>query len=231
MAQKNNSSNFLLVLFFSILVGLLYILPPIYIWKNLANKNEPFVLAQLSTYKDELTVYLPRAREVYDGHLLAQDLYFDEQSPTVLNILPTWFFSVFIYLFSGDINLAYLSAQFFFITIIFILLFYLGLFLFGNSKLWALFFALIGVLTPLLFANYRFDLNSPIAVLKDLASLSVKQFIPIVRTQIHKMFLARIDDPLLTYPIYISAILSLIIFWCKPRFLNAVFLMCLLQLF
>ncbi len=221
MAQKLNK-NFWIVIFFSILVGLLYVLPPIFVWKYFSNRNESFVLASFSTYQDELTVYLPKAREVYDGHLLTRDLYFDEQKPTVLNVLPTWFFAVFIYLFSGNINLAYLSAQFFFIAVIFILLFYLGLFLFGNSKPWALFFGLIGVLTPLLFANYRFDFNSPLAAFKDLASLSVKQFIPIARTQIHKMFLARVDDPLLTYPIYISAIFSFIVFWRKPKIVGAV---------
>ncbi len=214
--------NFWVVAFFSILVGLLYVLPPIYIWDTLAKNDEPFILARLSTYQDELTVYLPRAREVYDGYLLPRDLYFDEQKPTVLNILPTWFFSVFIYMFSGNINLAYLSAQFFFIAIIFTLLFYLGLFLFNNSKPWALFFGLIGVLTPLLFANYRFDWHSPLIALNDLVSLSVKQFIPIARTQIHKMFLARVDDPLLTYPIYISAIFSFIVFWRKPKIVWAV---------
>lgn len=204
------------------MVGVMYIAPPFLIWGHLNSAGKPFVLAQLSTYKDELTVYLPRAREVYDGHLLARDLYFNEPGPTVLNILPTWFFSIFIYLFSGNINLAYLSAQFFFIAVIFILLFRFGLFLFGNSKPWALFFGLTGVLTPMLFSNYRIDLHSPTVALKDLISLSVKQFVPIVHTQIHKMFLARVDDPLLTYPIYISAIFSFIAFWRNPKTTRAV---------
>lgn len=45
----------------------------------------------------------------------------------------------------------------------------------------------------------------------------VKQFIPLVNTQIEKLYFARLDYPLLVFPLYLAAIISLIAFWKKPK--------------
>lgn len=198
----------------TILVGLLYILPPLFVWRYINNFDEPFILAQLETYKDEIKDYLPRAREVYDGHFSPKDAYFEEQRPTVLNPLPSLLFSLFIFLFKGDINLAYLGAQFFLSGLIFLLFYFLGRCLF-ESKLWQIFFALVGVLTPLSFLFYRWS-DDIWGSLNEIVSITIKQFIPLVRTQTHKLYLARIDDPLLTYPFFLTAIVFFFKFWLKP---------------
>jgi len=200
----------------AIMAGFLYIGPPTMLWRHYDNSGEPFVLAQLKTYRDELYTYLPRAREVYDGHFPPAELSLDEQRPTILNALPPLLFSGFIFSFKGNINLAYLAAQFFFSGLIF-LLFYILARIVMKSKLWALLLAFIGVLTPIP-QILPFNYNG----FSEFLSLFVKNFIPFVRTPIDKMFLARIDDPLLTYPIYLSAIILLFIFWKNPRFITAI---------
>src|SRR3989344_7390105 len=132
-------TSFWLVAAGAFLVGALYILPLAFVWRYFNSIGEPFVLAQLGTYRDELTVYLPRAREIYDGHFPPRDLYFEEQRPTVLNPLPPLLLSLFIFLFKGNINFSYLAAQFFFSGIIFILFYLLGRFFF-EKKIWGFFF-------------------------------------------------------------------------------------------
>ncbi len=222
MAQKSSSRNFWLVSFFSILVGLLYILPPIFVWNTFVQRDEPFVLAQLSTYKDELTVYLPRAREIYDGHFPPADLYFDDQKPTVMNPLPSLFFSFFIYLFDGNMNLAYLGAQFIFGSIIFAL-FYLVTFQLTNSQRWSFFWSFLGALTPLSFIFYRWGLDTGfVNNIVNIFTTIIKQFIPIVKTPIHKLYLARVDDQLLTYPIFLLTLLSFFKWWRNPTIFKAI---------
>ena len=103
-------------------VGVLFILPPLGIWNHFSENNQsldaaqdkPFALATLSAYRDELYSYLPRAREIYDGHFPPAELSLDEQGPTPFNALPSLFLAGLIAIFGGNINLAYLAAQFIF---------------------------------------------------------------------------------------------------------------------
>lgn len=44
----------------------------------------------------------------------------------------------------------------------------------------------------------------------------VKQFIPVVQTQIEKLYFARLDYPLIVFPLYLGAIITLFLFWKKP---------------
>lgn len=200
-------------------MGFLYIGPPLMISQNFKDSGNEFVLAQYKTYRDSLTAYLPRAREIYDGHFPPAELYGDDPSaPTVQNSLPSFFFASFLYLFKGNLNLAYLGAQFFFPAVIFSLFAFLGWFLW-RSKLWAMFFGLVGTLTPI-------PLKLPFYKWQGFAEFQaffINNFIPFVKTQFDQLYLARIDEPLLTYPIYLWAIAAFIIFWQKPSLRLGVF--------
>jgi len=200
-------------------VGLAYSLPPILIARSLHNSGQPFLLAQFGTYKDEMTVYLPRAREIYDGHWPPQDLYFNEERPSALNPLPPTLFAPFLFLFQGNVNRAYVAAQFVFAAVIF-LLFYAAGWGLSRSRLWSILIGLLATLTPLatLFYQWVASYEKNWSGIVSLSAVIVKQFVPVVNTEIHKLFLARIDDPLLTYPIYISAIALLFWFWRQPSF-------------
>ncbi len=193
----------------ALVVGVLNILPPILIGLNISNSGNDFVLAQQSGYRDEFFQYLPRAREVFDGHFPPRNIFSGTSGPSPLNPLPSALFSPFLFLFGGNLNWAYISAQFVFAVIIFLLFFWLG-WAMVRSKLWAVFFALVGVFTqiPQLIFRY-YD--------RDFLGISLKKFIPIVRTPIDKMYFARIDDPMLTYPILLAAIISFYFFWIKPK--------------
>lgn len=200
----------------ALLVGVLYIGPTISIKKQFEKSGYSFVLAQYKTYRDSLQAYLPRAREIYDGHFPPAELYGPVNGATIQNSIPSVLFSLFIFLFS-NINFAYLGAQFVFSGIIFIFLYVLGRFLF-NSKTWSWFFALTGVLSPII-------LKLPFYKWKGLAEFQaffINNFLPFVRTQFDQLYLARIDEPLLTYPLYLAAIFFFFKFWYKPSFLMSI---------
>jgi glycosyltransferase involved in cell wall biosynthesis len=199
-------------------VGFLFIVPPLAIRNYFIKADQPFVLATLGAYRDELYTYLPRAREIYDGHFPPADLSLDQQGATPFNVLPSLIFSGLLALSGGSVTAAYLAAQFLFSGVIFILLYFLGRLIF-KEKTWAFFIALAGVLTPFLINVFNFDFKDDLKILFD---YTVKQFAPFVRTQIDKLRLARLDEPLLTYPVYLSAFLAFLAFWKNPRTRNAV---------
>lgn len=207
---------FLLV---AVLVGFLYVGPPLMVWDSFKDAGNEFVLAQYKTYRDSLQAYLPRAREIYDGHFPPAELYGPQSSlPTIQNPLPSLFLAGFLYLFSGNLNWAYLGAQFFFSGVIFTLFYLLGLVLW-KSRLRAMFFGLVGVLTPipLKLPFYKWE------GLAEFRAFFINNFIPFVKTQFDQLYLARVDEPLLTYPIYLLAIIAFFIFWQKPSLRSAIF--------
>lgn len=198
----------MLLVISAMLVGIIYILPPLLIWNNFNESGYPFVLVQPDTYADELVNYLPRAREVYDGHAPPEGVYAYESGPTIMNPLPPMIFWFFLYISEGDVNSAYILAQFFFSIIIFLLLYLLGRLL-SFPWLWSLFFAFVGVLTQIpqqIFNIFNYQPQD------QYWGIIFKNFIPIIRSPVHKMYLARIDDPLLTYPILLMAICFFFIF-------------------
>ncbi len=163
---------------------------------------------QQNVYRDEFFQYVPRAREVFDGHFPPAGVYAGESGPSPLNPLPPLIFSLFLRLFSGEVNWAYLTAQFFFTSLIFFLFFVLGRLIF-NSRSAAVFFSLVGTLTQipqLLFRYYD----------RDYLGITVKKFMPIVRTPLDKMYFARMDDPMLTIPVLLAALITLYLFWIQP---------------
>lgn len=136
----------LFLLVSALLVGILYIAPPLLVRYHLEKDGRVFAL-NYEVYRDEL-LYLSRAREVYDGHFPPSDLHFDEQPPTVQNPLPSLLMAGFMKLYNGNPTKAFLLAQFVFPAIIFLLFYLLGKTLF-ESNLWAFFLAYAGVLTPI----------------------------------------------------------------------------------
>ncbi|MEK7629046.1 MAG: hypothetical protein AAB394_00800 [Patescibacteria group bacterium] len=139
----------------SILVGILYILPPLVIKQQFEAKEQPFVL-NYAIHRDEL-IYMNRAREIYDGHWPPVDIYFDDQGKTVLNAIPSLIMTTFLTVFDGNVVTSYLSAVFIFSLIIFLLFFLLGRILFNRSFIWSLLFAYIGILTPIALRILNFD--------------------------------------------------------------------------
>lgn len=191
----------------ALLVGLLYVGPHLLIRSALVGNGQPYVLIQDANYSDEINAYAPRAREVYDGHWPAGDVYFESNLPSVFPALPSLFMGSFIYLAGGNINFAYLAALFVFTGAIFLLFYWLAKILVGN-KWWSILLALAGVLTPV-----AIHLPRAFKSLGLFADIVLKNFYPFVQTPLHKLFFARFDDPLLTYPIYLLAIITLILFW------------------
>ncbi|MBI2453960.1 MAG: hypothetical protein HYV54_00045 [Parcubacteria group bacterium] len=214
---KISISELILIFLSSLLVGWLYVGPPVMIRKNFIDSGHEFVLTQYKTYRDSMHVYLPRAREVYDGHYPPAELYDSNKGLTIQNLLPTTLFAAFVFLFEGNIDYAYLGAQFLFIGVIFALFYILGRILF-NSRVWSLFFSLTAVLTsiPLRLPFYKWQGWS------EFQAFFINGFFPMVRTQFDQLYLARIDEPLLTYPVYIAAILAFFIFWRRPTMVSAI---------
>ena len=203
----------------AIVAGFLFIAPPLALKHYFEASGKHFVLAQLKTYRDELYTYLPRAREIYDGHFPPAELSLDQQGPSPLNALPSLVFSSFIFLSGGNINAAYLLAQFVFSAIIFILLYILGRLLL-RSRPWAFLMATLGTLTPILPGVFSFDFKNDPNVL---FNFTIKQFVPIVNTQIDKLSLSRIDSPLLVLPFYLLSIIFFILFFRQPKFILTIF--------
>lgn len=138
----------------SLTVGLLYILPPLIITRHLQKSGQPFVL-NYNIHRDEL-LYMSRAREIYDGHWPPADPHFTEQTPTVLNPFPSLIMAGALKLFRGNPNTAYLALIFMVPAILFVIFFWLGQYLFNDFR-WALFFAYVGILTPIALRILNFD--------------------------------------------------------------------------
>ncbi len=205
------------VLVLALTVGFFYAGPPVMIQRNIEASGEEFVLSQYKTYRDSLQAYLPRAHEVYDGHFPPSELYATEQPPTIQNILPTAVFSSLMFLFQGNTDSAYIAAQFIFSGVIFMIAYLLGRALF-ISRLRAIFFSLMAVLTPIIVKLPFYKWQG----LAEFQAFFLNNFIPFVNTQFDQLYLARIDEPLLTYPVYLLAILATYIFWRNPSRMAAI---------
>lgn len=196
----------------SILVGSLYIGPALAIKGYFERSGEEFTLAQFKTYRNSLLHYLPRAREVYDGNFPPADLSSDTRGqPTVMNTLTSTLFAASIFIARGNMNAAYLLTQFIFSAMAFV-----GFYLVGRtileSQLWSVLMALVGTLTPIPGKLPFYDWQG----WSDFLAFFVKNFIPVVKTQFDKLYLAQIDNPLLTMPFYLITLAALYHFWKKP---------------
>lgn len=138
----------------SLIVGLFYIWPPLIINQYLQKAGQPFVL-NFNIHRDEL-FYMSRAREIYDGHWPPTDLHFTEQTSTVLNPFPSLIMAGALKLFRGNPNTAYLALIFMVPAILFVIFFWLGQYFFNDFR-WALFFAYVGILTPIALRILNLD--------------------------------------------------------------------------
>ncbi|MDP1719257.1 MAG: hypothetical protein Q8L24_02425 [bacterium] len=202
----------------ALVVGLLYIAPPLALRKHFVENGQRFVLAQFKTYRNSLYHYLPRAREIYDGHFPPSDLAAGQQdSPTINNLLPSSIFAALLKIFNGSTNRAYLAAQLIFSALIF-LAFALISWLLTRSKIWASFFGLVGVLTPIPLKLPFYNWHGA----SEFSSFFLNNFIPLARTQFDKLYYSLIDNPLLTTPFLLAAITASYYFWIKPSKKTAV---------
>lgn len=138
----------------AVLVGILYISPPLLINYHLSQQGKPWLL-NYEVHRDEL-IYMARAREVYDGHFPYSDSHFAQAQPTITNPLPSLIIAAFLWVAGGNSDYAYLVAIFVFSIIIFLLFYWLGKILFQSFS-WALLFAYVGILTPIALRILNFD--------------------------------------------------------------------------
>ncbi|MEK7640491.1 MAG: hypothetical protein AAB389_00645 [Patescibacteria group bacterium] len=194
----------------AIFVGLLYVAPQLLIRRKLIADGKPFVLSQFFYTSDEAHNYLQRNREVYDGGFPPKDLFFDGDRPNIFPILPAIIFTPYIWFFS-DLNLAYLALSFDLSALMFLAFFGLGWVISEKKYLWSIFLGLFGALTPAAIHMPRAFLSPA-----NFSNIVVKNFYPGISTLLDRLFLNRMDDPLITFLIYIPAITLLIAFWKNP---------------
>ncbi|MBI4119964.1 MAG: hypothetical protein HY454_00700 [Parcubacteria group bacterium] len=216
--MTTKSTEIIIIASLSILVGSLYIGPPLMIKEYFERSGEEFTLAQFKTYRNSLLHYLPRAREIYDGNFPPADLSGDiREQPTVMNTLTSTLSAASMFITKGNMNAAYLLTQFIFSALAFA-----GFYLVGRiileSRLWSVLMALAGTLTPIPGKLPFYDWRG----WNDFLAFFVKNFIPVVKTQFDKLYLAQIDNPLLTVPFYLLACWSLYRFWKQPSYKKAV---------
>lgn len=142
------------VILSSLLVGALYVAPPLLIAGHLRSEGAPYVLS-LENSRNDLA-YLTWAREIYDGHFPPRDPFSDAGQPIIQNPIPSTILAGFLALAGGKVVPAYLLALFLFSQINFLMFYWLGRRLTG-SALWALCFALVAVLTPISLRILNFD--------------------------------------------------------------------------
>ncbi len=200
------------ILLLSFLVGVLYAAPQFLIWENLRGLGQEYMVIQLTHHSDEAYGHMPIAREIYDGHFPPGDLFFNNHSPSLFGPfpLPYILMAFFIYMAGGNINLAYNLAHVFIPPVLFILFYWLG-YVLTRDKLWSLFLSLLGVLTPIFY-----HLPRAFKSWDNFLNIAVKNFYPLIKTPLPDLFLARTMDSLLTYLVFIPAIIALIIFWRTP---------------
>jgi hypothetical protein len=208
-----------LIIFLSVLVGLLYIGPSLMVWKNFDESGLRFVSIQHKKNSPEIQQYLSRAREIYDGHFPPAEIYGSQPAVTMQNPFPSTLFSGFLFLFGGNVNLAHLTALFLFSAIIFVLFYLLGKEMF-KGRIKSLFFAVVAVLTPIVNVAKETPFFGSFS---DFKIRFLNSFLFFIKTQFAQLPLDRFDEPLLTYPIYLSAIIFFVIFWKKPSTVIAIF--------
>lgn len=199
----------ILIIASAVLVGLLHIWPPFFVGQKLKSMDSPFVLLQLENHSDEVHGYIPRAHDIYEGKFPPE--------PRIFPWLSSALFAGFLFVSGGDINLSYIFANFLFSALAFISFYFLGRFIFNNDLKWSLAFSFIASLTPIA-TNLAEGLKSPQYFL----NIIVKNFYPGVHTPLVRLFLSRIDNPLLTLPFYIFALGLIYLLWVRSSRTRAV---------
>src|SRR3989338_5915542 len=174
--------SYLLTFVLAIFVGIVYIAPNLLIQQSLQQDNNAYLMIQYTNSFDDILLYIPRGRDIYDGHFPPSDSSSDAGgAPGIMPWLPQTLFAGLIAIFK-NINTAYLSAVFLFSALIFILLKKLGDVLF-QKKLWSYFFAFAGIFTTI-------PMQSALAFrsVSNFINIIVKDFYPIVNTPLYKFY-------------------------------------------
>lgn len=196
----------------AIAAGVFQLLPSVFLERSIRARGGEFLLTQVTHHGDVAIFYLPSAREILDGHFPPSELHVPAHRQHDLFLRPpgpTLLFAAFLK-FADSENHAYMAAGFVMTIAMFLLFYWLGRELFG-SRLGALFFAALGVLTPAAVHLPRAFFSPGL-----FADIIAKNFIPVVRTPILQLFLARIEDPLFTLWFYILSLLLLYRFFLGP---------------
>lgn len=201
----------ILLVLLALAAGLLQLLPSVFLERAVLASGGEFLITQITHHGDTAIHYLPKAREVLDGHFPALDLHVAENRQTLFLWPPgpQLLFASFLAA-SDDVNHAYMAAGFVFTVVMFLAFSWLGYMLL-ESRLGAALFALIGVLTPA-------ATHLPQAFFSPglFADIIGKNFIPVVRSPILQLFLSRIEFPLLVLWLYIIVFALLFRFFRAP---------------
>ena len=216
MVDGKKITYFILLIISALLVGILYVAPQFFIGRALKAQDRPHLVAPYNLHSDEMINYLPRGREVYDGHFFVSDLFSDRKLFSPTTALPPLIMSLPIFVAGGNINFAYQIAQFSFSALIFLAFYFLGKVVL-RSRSWSFFLAFAATLTPL-----ARDLPRGFFSLDSFLNKIVKNFVPIVQTQFDHLALYRMDDPLITFLIFIPTLIALFVFWQNPKKSTAV---------
>lgn len=198
---------YLLVGLLAIGIGALYAAPQFFLYRSLQSEGKPYVVMQLSHHMDELVQYMPRAREVYDGHFPPSDLSQDGFYPSVFPAVPSFLFSVLIRMFVGNIDKAYIAATAIFPALIFLATCAI-VYSFTRNRIWSVFVGFAACFT-VLFHGTPSAFFSSVGFMNGVA----KKFYPFVATILDRYPLARFDDPMLTAPVFLAAFLLLWMLW------------------
>lgn len=219
MANAANMANIImvklnwriaLVIFCVLLVGLLYAAPQFLIKRAVESSGRTFVLAQFTQLHDGGDAYFQFAREVADGHFPPGDLFFDYQAPNIYPPLPPLIFGAFVWVFGGNVTLAYLWASLILPAALFLFFFWIGWLITDKNFRWALFSGFVGILTPIALAATESFFG-----FANFANIVVKPFYPGIKTLLPLLPFARVDHPLLTSLVFLPVIALFLLFWLK----------------
>lgn len=205
------------LLLLAVVIGLLQILPGFFLRESIEQSGRAYLPLQMTHHGDSTIFYLPRAQEVADGHFPPSDPHIEENksSAFVYPPLPQLVFGSLIALV-GDTTDAYMVLSFIFTALLFLSFYWMG-YIFLNNRLGAVFIGVLGTLTPIAIHLPKAFFSPQL-----FADIILKNFIPIVRTKLHDLFLARIDDPLLTLSLFTVTFTLLYLFWRKPTVAKAI---------
>ena len=199
------------VLALALLGGLLYALPPMLLKKATEREGRFFILPNLNHLSDDALYYLPRAREIYQGHF-PSEMHFAEYKDKAWFVyppLPQIVTAGFLALARGDVSSAVIGLIFIFAIINFLCFYTVGKALLG-SRLWA-----AAVATAALFTHAALRMPA-MFYQKGVAMDIIANMAPRLRVPMGELSLVRIDDPLLTMPLYLISFLLLYRFSVQP---------------
>lgn len=192
------------VLAMALAAGLLYALPQVLLKKAAEREGRFFVLPNLNHLSDDALYYLPRAHEIYEGHFPSEINYpeYKDKAWFVFPPLPQMVTAGFLWLARGNVARAVIGLIFVFAVINFLCFYAVGVVLL-RSRLGAAFLATLALLT-------HAALRMPAVFYKKGVAMDlIANLVPRLHSPTGELALVRIDDPLLTMPLFLIAFLLL----------------------